>query len=385
MSRPIKWFWMLSKRLYKKPSFVVLLLLIPVCVAVFGVAAAQGSGFVSIVLAQTNADDALSSALIRELQNEQSMIRFTQASSVDAAMEEVKHGPADEAWIFPEDTAGEVERFVNGKSGYVVAVYTKEQSVSLRLSREKLSAVLYPYCAKAYYMDYIRANLPELSDLSEEQLALHFQQVKVDEELFVFGNAADGATESSGSYLTTPLRGLLAVLAVLCGMAATMYHLQDEAAGTFSHVKQRRKGLVAFGCVATAVFHLSVVLLVSLKAVSLAGNLVRETVILLLYTVCCASFSLLLGRLCGQLRFYAALVPPITVAMIAVCPVFFDFRRLMGWQLLFPPTYYVNALYDFAYCGYMAVYAAVCLCLSAGLYTLKTAAKSRLSERKYGE
>ena len=114
---------------------------------------------------------------------------------------------------------------------------------------------------------------------------------------------------------------------MLCGMAATMYYMQDEAAGTFAHVKQRWKGVTAFGCVLTAVLNLSVVLTVSLWLSSLAGNLFREAAIVLLYAVCCTSFGLLLRRICASLRAYAALIPLLTVVGIGVCPVFFDFKK----------------------------------------------------------
>lgn len=377
MKRILKWFLMLSKRLYKKPSFVVLLVLIPLCVFAFRFAAGQDRGFVHIVLAQNENNDTVSSEVISDLLSENSLVHFTLADSPSSAVDEVKNGLADEAWIFPADTKGKISDFVGGDNDYVVSVVTKEQSISLRLAREKLAGSLYKYCAKAYYIDYIRANLSALGDLSDQELITYFENVRVDEDLFVFGNPADlSGADGDTNYLTSPIRGLLAILAVLCGMAATMYYMQDEAAGTFAHVKQRQRGLTAFGCIVTAVMNVSAVLLLSLCLSSLVGNIAKEILALLLYTFCCASFCLLLSRIFTSLRTYSAIIPLLTVVLIGICPVFFDFRDLSALQMLFPPTYYVNSVYDSRYLVYMFVYTVVCSMLSFALQALKTVIKT---------
>ncbi len=45
------WFVLLNKRLYKKATFLCILLLIPILVGVFQVAADQPSGVVTVILA----------------------------------------------------------------------------------------------------------------------------------------------------------------------------------------------------------------------------------------------------------------------------------------------------------------------------------------------
>lgn len=382
MSKILKWFLMLSKRLYKKPSFVVLLILIPACVLAFSLIADDDSGFVHIVLAQSNNNDSISSEVINQLLNENSIINFTLSDNPESAIAEVENGLADEAWVFPVDTLSGVEDFVGGGGDYVVSVVTREQNVSLRIAREKLTAALYKYCAKAYYIDYIRANISQLDALSDEQLTVYFENVKVDEELFVFGNPADVSNNSAdANYLLSPIRGLLAILAVICAMAATMYYMQDELAGTFSYVKQKQKGLTALGCVLTAVINVSVVLFLSLCLSSLMHNVFKEILALLLYALCCSAFCLLLKQIFSSLRTYAAVIPLFAIIFIGVCPVFFDFRSLSFLQMLLPPTYYVNAIYNNTYFIGMIVYTAVCFALSLALKSIKSAIKTMVKSK----
>ncbi len=378
----LKWFLMLSKRLYKKPSFVVLLVLIPACVFAFSIVANQKRGFVQIVLAKSDNADVISSEIIDDLLHKQSMVYFTLVDTPQDAIEEVKSGSADEAWIFPADTENEIDSFVDKHEDYVVSVVTKEQNVMLRLAREKLSGVLYKYCAKAYYIDYIRSNINEISGLSDQELIAYFENVSVDESLFVFGNPTDISNEvSDTNYLTVPIRGLLAVLAVVCGMAATMYYMQDESSGLFAHIKQKRKGLVAFGCVLTAVINVSVVLILSLCLSSLSGNILKEILVLFIYTFCCASFCLLLKQIFQSIRLYAAIIPLLTVVFVGVCPVFFDFRNFSAVQILLPPTYYVNSVYDNRYIVYMVIYSAICLLLCFVMQSIKTKIKMRKRDK----
>lgn len=373
MAKLFKWFFMLSKRLYKKPSFIALLLLIPICVATFSYVATEKSGFVHIVLAKSDPDDALASKVIEDLSNQDTLVNFIIASSEEEALDKVKNGNADEAWIFAPNTEATIKEFVSGDKNHAVTIYTKEQNVMVRLSREKLTGALYRYCAKAYYIEYIRSHFPELDTVTDEQLSAYYQNAEVDDSLFKYEKAnGDSGTENKTNHLTLPIRGLLAFFAVLCGMAATLYYKQDEKGGTFSFIKANRRMFIAFGCVFTAVLHVMVVLLISLMASSLAVNILKEILLLLLYAVCCTSFCLLLGVIFTSVRTYSAIIPMLTVVCIGVCPIFFDFRRLFVLQMLLPPTYYVNAVYDSKYILFMLIYSVACLGLCFAIEYLKT-------------
>ncbi len=366
MRQLAKWFLMLNKRLYKKATFVILLALIPVSVLVFSVVAQQDSGFLHIVLACTDATDPVSTAVVQELLAEDSLIRFTEAATPDEAVEAVKLGKADEAWLFPADMEGAIRQFAADDAKGFVTIVAREQTVLLRVSHEKLTAALYKYCAQAYYLDFTRTNVPALDTMSERELIRYFDEASISEELFVFGDAeasADTENAVDENYLTSPLRGLLGVLVVLCGMAATMYYRQDEHTGLFSWVPESRKGYVAFCCLMIAVLNVALAAWLSLFVAGLAGSLLQEWLILLLYTICCSVFCLVLGQLIHSIKLYGALIPLVTVIMIAVCPVFFDIRDFLGVQLLFPPTYYVNALYDSRFVLYMVAYAVAGLLL----------------------
>lgn len=365
MKKILKWFFMLSKRLYKKPSFVALLVIIPLLLISFSFAAKQESGFVNIVLAQEDKDDEISSEIINELLSKDSLISFTYIESAEDALKQVKNGTYDEAWVFRNNSKERIRNFFDNELEYVVSVYTKEQNVSVRLAREKLTSSLYKHCVKIYYIDYIRNYCSSLNEISDEQLLVYFENAEIDDSLFTYRNPnSDLENLKNTNYLTIPVRGLLAILTVLCGFAATMYYKQDEAYGTFSFVKNKHKGLIEFGCVITAVLNVSVVLLFSIIISSLSVNIFKEIIILLLFALCCTAFSILIGTIFKSLNTFSAIIPLFVVVCIGVCPVFFDFRSLRILQLLLPPTYYVNSIYNNKYVIYMVIFTAACIGLT---------------------
>lgn len=374
MQRLSRWFLMLNKRLYKKLSFIIILFLIPVLILTFSYVSKQDSGLLTIALAQVDKSDQISTDVINELQKEDSVIRFVTVATPQDAFDMVKSSAADEAWIFSENMQEKIDAFMKGDSTSqsTVTVVCKDQSAIMNIANEKLSGTMYKHYAKSYYLSFIRDNLSQLDSLSDEELIEYFDNVKLNEELFVFANADGSAiSEPDTNYLFSPVRGLLAILIVLCGMAATMYFMQDEKFGTFSFVKDQNKIYVSFFCILIAVLNISFFVFISLMITDKDAVFIRELFNIIMYTLCVSSFCLLVKQIFRSLKTYSCVIVLLVVAMIAVCPVFFDFRSIMWLQLVFPPTYYINAAYDSIYILYMAIYSCVAFGICFASHNLK--------------
>ncbi len=377
MKRLFRWFFMLNKRLYKKASFVIMLMLIPVLITAFNFVAKEDSGFLHIVLAQIDTSDELSSQVIEELLNEESIIRFSYAESEKEAINCVRNGDADEAWIFNSNLKQCVDEFCASdfdKNKTAVNVVAKEQNVFLRVANEKLSATMYKHYAKSYYINFARTNVSSLDSLSDEELSAYFDNITLNEDLFVFASVDSDSAHNSTmdtNYLTSPIRGLLSILVVICGIAAAIYYMQDEKSGTFSWVKESNRIYVAFACIVISTLNITSVVFISLLCTGLTASVLKELISFVLYALCVAVFCLLIKQIFSSIRMLASIIPPLTVIMIALCPVFFDLRKLTALQLMFPPTYYVNVVYDNMYLLYMVIYTIVCFALCQLLQKLR--------------
>lgn len=357
MRKGFLWTWLLTKRLYKKPAFLALLAMIPLLLLLFGFVVGQDSGMVTVALA-CQAEEPLVLQVMEELEEGTDLIRFVRVDTPEEAEDLVRYGKVDAAWIFRENMQQLADRFVDTPDAAhaLARVVQREDSVMLRVTREKLSAALFGCCSKSLFLRYAENNG---ITLSREELLEKYEAASPGTTLFDFSSVDGGQMQES--YLTVPVRGLVAVVIALCALATAMFEMQDRRLGTFAWVAQSRRGLVELGCQLVSVGNVAAVSFLGLLVTGLGGNWLRELGVHLLYCLCVAGFAMLLRRLCPGEKSLAVLLPVLVVVMVGVCPVFFNLPALLPMQLLLPPTYYIQGLYNGAYLGYMAVYCAVCL------------------------
>ena len=346
---------MLGKRLYKKPTFLTLILLIPILL--FGYATISGGESSMLTVGLTcREQDPITRGIFADLQTNSTLMSFQIYEDVQEAKDLLQRGKLDAVWIFPENIDQKIEAFTQNptSSNALITVLEREDNVALMLSREKLSGAVYAPLSQRIYIHFLRDLAPELSHLSDEQLLAYYHATDMDFDLFEFTGAAAGQKENN--YLLSPLRGLLGTLILLCSLAASMYYICDEEKGTFAWVSKRWKLLPELGCYLTASVHIAAVCLICLVICGLSGNLWTEMVVLLMYCLCCSVFAMALRQFFGSLKSMGTILPLMMVATLVICPVFFDLGPLRRAQYALPPTYYINAVYNPRYLLYMAGY-----------------------------
>ncbi len=351
MKKALLFLWLLTKRLYRKPTFLAILILIPALVLCYSASARDDSGMLTVALAS---EDGSLPAM-----EEGQLLRFIYCRAEEAESL-VRHGKADTAWIFRENWAEKAEAFAaepKTENGFVT-VLVREDSVMLRLSREKLSGSAYSLLSRQVAINYVRENIPGLDSLSDEALLQYIENTFRGSRLFDYGEAGQA---QQVHYLTAPLRGMLAVVVVLCGLASGMYWQEDLRRGTFGWLSPRRQSLAELGCQLVALVNVGAVAVIALLLSGTANALGREALAMGLLVLCVASLSAALRRLCGSIRVLSVLLPLLVVTLLVVCPVFFDLSALRGVQRLLPVTHYLAGDY-----GALMVYTAAAL----GVYGL---------------
>lgn len=362
MKKLLMWFVLLNKRLYKKITYVGILLLIPVLVFLFALTAKDSGGIVKVVLAQEDPKDAFDGQIIQELQKDSNVISFQEADP-DDAIALVSAGKADAAWIFPEDLAGCLKDYVykEKNSDGFIRIVEREQTVPLRLSRERMGAVLHNQAVRITFLKHIREVAPETKEMDDEILLEYLEKTDVSGQLFAFYDIYGNRREESANFLTTPIRGLLAVLAVISATVTAMYYQSDLDRGIFSLLPERQRKFGEFGYQMISSMNILLFVTAALLLADLGAGIWTELLIFLLYGICCALFGMVLRAVFGGRRGLAVLIPVLTIVMLAVCPVFFDVGYLRKLQLLLPPTYYINSAFNPKYLIYLAVYDIVLL------------------------
>ena len=363
MKKTVKWLLLLIKRQFRQPTFLLLLVLIPAIV--FGYTAiSQGqSGAITVALSWQEGDE-LAEALCQKLQTESQLIRFIPCGT-NMAEDMVHSGKADAAWIFSEDTEAALQRFVEGSYEPFILVVEREQTTSLLLAREKLTAAVFAAGSEMFYEHYLRQQVPGLETVSRETLMEYYHSTMMAGSLFQFEDISGNLErlEDQEQYLLSPLRGLLATVAAVCAMACAMYYCRDNEKGVFVWVAEGIRPVIELISQLICLLSVLCVSMLSLAIAGLSAEIWKEMLLIAVYGLCCAGFGMLLRQLLRSPKAIATALPLLSIAMLAVCPVFFEMPGMRLPSLLFPPTYFINGVYNTAYLIGGLAYSAICLSL----------------------
>ena len=382
MKKLLMWFWMLNKRLYKKISYIGILFFIPVLVFLFSLSAKESGSVVNIVLAPENGHDAFTAQVIRELRQDSIVISFSVAEP-ETAVELVASGKADAAWIFPADLQSRLQNYIyeEKNSDGFIRIVEREQTIPQRLAREKLSAVLHRQSVRISFLKYIREIVPESQEMSDEKLLTYLENTDVSGELFAFYDLDGNRREEPANFLTTPIRGLLAVLATVSAIVTAMYYQSDLDRGIFSLLPERHRSFGEFSYQMISSVNILTFVTVALLITGWNVGVGKELLICILFGISCALFGMLLRSVFGGRRGMAVLLPVLVIVMLAVCPIFFDISSLKKLQFLLPPSYYINSAYNSRYLIYLAVYDIILLVMCVLLNWLKSLVRKLRNQR----
>ena len=369
MNKMILYYALLSKRFFKKVSFVILLLSIPLLTAGLRIVSHQDSGMLKIILCAED-EDLLTKDIMEALMKEKTVLQFTVMDNAEEARKAVRNNQADAAWIFAEKFQEKLEFY--SRYGYSedvpVLVVEREDTIPLQLSKIKLFGTLYPHVAYSAYQHFAKEELLPKEDISDEALREAYEISSQEGSLFNLAYVDFTEETDRQNYITAPLRGLLSLMILLCGFAAAMFFFQDEEQGMFDRISPKKRQaqlcLYELAAMAPAAF-------VSLTALFITGNTGKmrwECLIMAVFLSDCTLFCSLLKRILRSAKIMGAVIPLLLLGMLVLCPIFFSYLGLRIIQILLPPYYYLNATHNTGYLAGMLLHAAIIgtgFCLSA--------------------
>lgn len=344
----------LTKRMLKKLSFLLLLCAIPLMVWGMRQMSEQESGLITLALCAADRQDPDALHTIERITERNNLARYIVVNSEEEAREAVLENRADAAWIFQSSLKDRLFTYGTGnQTRKAVKIIEREDTVGLQLARESLYGLLYSDVAYGIYLDFIKEDLFDNDETAlleaKEELDADYQDNHMDKSIFEFSfiqNQEDGETRQEESYLMVPLRGILALMIVLCGLAANLYFLQDERKGIFAGYQLRKRRHLLYAYEMIAMIPAAIVVLIAYKASGIAVGMGREILCMILYMVGTAIFGAFITCICRRLEILAALIPVLMITLMVLCPVFFAVRHLHGIQMIFPPYLYLFGIFN---------------------------------------
>ena len=365
---------LLSKRFFKKCSFVLLLCVIPLIVLCFRNVSDQDSGMLRIALIAEDKRDPVVREIIDKFLDGDSVVYYLEVDSEETAKELVKRGEVDAGWIFRSEFTEKVKQFakepIEGRAP--ILIWEKEDNVVLQLSRLKLFAMIYPYLSYSLYEDFAEGTLQIPDSVSEEELRELYEITNTEGNLFQLAyEEFDETTEEDVNYMMAPFRGVLALLVILAGLAADMFFQLDLEAGVLDCVPVRARQRKVYVYQLAAMLPMAVTVLVAMYYAGDFTNVGKELLLMGLYLAGCMVFCNFIRRICRCSRWLGVVMPLLMMSLMLLSPIFLNLKKFRLLQYLLPSYYYLSGLHMPGWIAPMLLYVAagVAVNLAISKYT----------------
>lgn len=354
------WYFMCSKRLIHKLSFIIILCLIPVIIPVTKLAMSGESGILKIAVASQDNSPAAMRA-IEKIRNTDSIIQFVICDTESDAAEMVTTHKADAAWVYKDNIEERITRFIKKESKEpFLKVIEREENVILQMSREMFYETIFDEVSFSLYSNYAHNNLKLGGKISDEKLRSNYFDREKGRSIIEMTKLSSDAPVTQ-NHLISPIRGILSVLLILSGLAAAMYFLKDNSAGKFAWLSPKKRILPAFATCFSACVFSGAAILISLLIGGFSVGFLRELVSMILFIVAVSIFSTFFCVLFKSYGKLGAVIPGITVLALVLSPIFFNVSFFPILRFLLPTHYYLYSVYDSSYYLYSLIYSLVTL------------------------
>ncbi len=375
------WFYMLTKRLLFQRSFLILLCLIPCCMFFINLSFTRESGIVHIVLC-SEAPDKTSDEIIRTLKESDTVIQFSLSDSEENAKKMVSSHKADAAWIFDADFSEKIDAYTKESFDRepLIKIMEREETIPLKIAKEKLFGATFKHISFSLYENFVYENLGTEKEISPCTAKKYYDSVQKGNEIVRIErlNATPQQKQNNSNYLTAPLRGILALMIVLCSLTAAMYFLKEQAQGKFSWLPAKKRIIPAIASCFGAAILSAIAVFFTLQFSGIFTSFGKELIAILLFIVSVTGFCTTLLTLFRSAGKFGALIPGIMIVMFVLSPIFFNLKLLRPIRLMLPTYYYLQSIYNAKYFVYALLY-----CIT--VYLLGFILNYVLAERKHGD
>lgn len=368
-----KWYYAFTKRLLLKPSFMLVLLIVPAVVVVSYFASNEERGLATIAIAAEDSKSASFEAIAKDLSSDSSAIIYKRYATREEAIQSIADGKSAYAWIFKDNFEERLASYASGEDIVLCEIICKEETMMSKVTSEKLFGVLYKHLSKELFLDFMREKSYPIDNANDAYLSEYFDSyasnIKSDIISFVFLDDEDKKIEDA-NYLTSPLKGLLAACMLICCIAAMMYSLDDEKAGKYSMFAVSSRFFLHFTSVFSAAVLVAFVVYFSMLISGAVNHYFVDAVVLIFYALISTVFCVFLGIIFRSSKSLCVFLPVLTIVTITLCPVFVNIKGYEPLKNLLPAYHYLKSASDWQRICHMVAYFAVFLLVDIVIYKL---------------
>lgn len=352
MKRMGMWILLMTKRLMKKPSFIIILVLLPVILVMYRFIITEDDGTIRACVYVPEGSEAFTAKLADNLADAEFSARFYLVDSEDDLYSDVIAGRAEVGYILPKDLK---ERFLTKNWDSAVRMVVSDTSQMAPFVNEFVTVVIYTDMMEEYIADYLvnRSGL-ELSDAEIRPIIRENLLKQADSgSLFdiayrdYYKNEEVSREEvMAENYLMKPIRGTVALFVLLAGLAGLVFWFQDNAEGRFKVMSHEKRPVINYGSLLLPTALSAIVGMVCILIAGLCENIFLELLTMLLYVIFVTGVCEIIRVIVPSVNAVCAAIPILAIASYLCCPILIDLKKVLPvvsyLRKILPPDYYLE-------------------------------------------
>lgn len=352
MKRMGMWILLMTKRLMKKPSFIIILVLLPVILIMYRFIITEDDGTIRACVYVPEGSDEYTKQLAEHLAEAEYSARFYLVDSEDDLYSDVIAGRAEVGYVFPKDMN---ERFLTKNWDGAVRMVVSDTSQLAPFVNEFVTVVIYTDMMEDYIADYLvnRSGLElrdeEIRPIIRDNLAKQAQKGTLFDISYrdYYKNEEVSKEEvMAENYLMKPIRGTVALFVLLAGLAGLVFWFQDNAEGRFKVMSHEKRPVINYGSLLLPTALSALVGMVCIIIAGLCGNIFFELLTMLLYVIFVTGVCEIIRVIVPSVNAVCAAIPILAIASYLCCPILIDLKKVLPvvsyLRKILPPDYYLE-------------------------------------------
>ena len=355
------WLKLLSKRLWRQPAYIGLLLLIPILgYAVSVMEQDERSGAVVSVCVEEGAwSDEILDGL--KAQEADSVLVFMFCDDADSVEQSIMSNTADCGFMIPADIK---EMVLNEGWRKSIAVYETSGSSITGMAKERISGVIFKLYSEQRYQEYMGQISEDIVKFAQDAYESHLVDSSTFEFRYVNNNQySQYDSDTDGIYDTSvfPVKGVFAVIIFIGGMCGMIEYDTDKREKRFVRMAPNWMTYIVNIWIPTVFVSVAVLICLwisdgvhnsggqvfvrAVLSVWDAGMWISQIGRLIVYQGVIVIYCCILGIILKRQETIAAAIPILSLGSLVCAPVFI---RLAAYvpvfvvlEKLFPVTYYL--------------------------------------------
>lgn len=334
----IRLFLTLIKRLLKRPSFLILLFIIPICSILITNLEQSPKSKTSVgIIMDSNTKE----KIFEKINSTSNVVSFIEYKEKEELISDVAKGSIDSGFVLADNI---IEEVLSGNYEETIFTYVSTQSVLANVSKEHIASAIFEIYSNQKYENYINKYFKD--ENAKEYAKKTYKEYLTNSSTFnieFIGTANKGLVEESKTSNILDIKSFLALFIFISGLNALIFDKEDRESKRFIIFCENWK--VTILNLLSQLLLIGTFVYISLIFTNSISNPILELVKLIGYIIITTIYCFILGQILKTKESVAITIPIISLICLITCPVFIDLSKYLPIidiiNKCFPITYYI--------------------------------------------